>query len=169
MDILWQTHDAGALCTNDANVATLCMHRLGVPRNPIKSMFATLQGAAHKIQMAYGISDKTYGLQRELPLQGIGQGNGCGPAGWAVISNPLINMMWMVGFSFSLLTAIAVLAVEFVYYTFIDDTNLMHTAKDAHTRGQTIMAEMQQALNQLEGGLKATKVVLSSQTRATGT
>ncbi len=123
MDLLRQTRRAGALCPNDAkscyerivhNIATLCMRRMGMPKNPIRSMFATLQSASHKIRTAYGVSDKTYGPGREPPLQGIGQGSGAGPAGWAVISTPLINMMRTAGFGFSLFTAITVSAVSFV-------------------------------------------------------
>jgi hypothetical protein len=165
MDLLRQTRQAGALCANDAkscydrivhNIATLCMHQLGVPPNPTKSMLTTLQGAAHKIRTAYGMSDTTYGPGRDPPLQGIGQGNECGPAGWAVISTPLINMMRTAGFGFSLFTALTVSAVSFVCYAFVDDANLVHTAKDVHTRGPTVLVEMQQALDHWEGGLKAT-------------
>jgi hypothetical protein len=165
MDVLRQTRRAGALCANDAkscydrivhNIATLCMRRLGVASQPIKCMFTTLQMASHKIRTAFGVSDKTYGPNRDPPLQGIGQGNGAGPAGWAVISTPLINMMRTAGFSFSLLTALTVLAVSFVCYAFVDDTDLVHTAKDVHTRGPQILLEMQQAIDHWEGGLKAT-------------
>ena len=165
MDLLRQTRRAGALCANDAkscydrivhNIATLCMRRLGMPKNPIHSMFATLQSASHKIRTAYGVSDKTYGPGRDPPLQGIGQGNGAGPAGWAVISTPLINMMRTAGFGFSLFTALTVSAVSFVCYAFVDDTDLVHTAKDVHTRGPEILTEMQRALDHWEGGLKAT-------------
>ena len=60
------------------------------------------------------------------------------------------------GFGFSLFTAITVSAVSFVCYAFVDDTDLVHTAKDVDTRGPTIIAEMQSALDHWEGGLKAT-------------
>ena len=76
------------------------MRRLSVASQPIKYMFTTLQMASHKIRTAFGVSDKTYGPNRDPPLQGIGQGNGAGPAGWAVISTPLINMMRTAGFGF---------------------------------------------------------------------
>jgi hypothetical protein len=132
------------------------MRRLGVPSQPIKYMFTTLQRAAHKIRTAFGVSDKTYGSTRDPPLEGIGQGNGAGPAGWAVISTPLINMMRTAGFGFSLFTALTVSVISFVCYAFVDNTDLVHTAKDAHTRGPEVMMEMQQAIDHWEGGLKAT-------------
>jgi hypothetical protein len=107
MDNLQQARRAGALCANDAkscydrvvhSIAALAMRRMGVPVNTIKSMFSTLQKASHKIRTAFGVSDKTYGHGREPPLQGFGQGNGCGPSGWAVISTPLINLVSTAGF-----------------------------------------------------------------------
>jgi hypothetical protein len=119
-------------------------------------MFTTLQSASHKIRTAYGVSEKTYGPGRDPPLQGIGQGDGAGSAGWAIISTPLINMMRTSGFGFSLLTALTVLAVSFVCNACVDDTDLVHTAKDVNSRGPTILAKMQSALDQWEGGLKAT-------------
>jgi hypothetical protein len=52
MDVLRQRRQAGTLCSNDAkscydhiihNVAALCMRRMGLPREPVESMFLTLQ------------------------------------------------------------------------------------------------------------------------------
>jgi hypothetical protein len=85
MDILRQRRQAGALCSNDAkscydrivhNIASLAMRRTGMPAEPIRSMFDTLQKAEHRVTTAYGISDKTYGKKLLIPYQGIGQGNG---------------------------------------------------------------------------------------------
>jgi hypothetical protein len=75
-------------------------------------------------------------------LQTIGQGNGCGPAGWAVISTPIINMMKTAGFGFSLLTAMTVACFSFVCYAFVDDTDVVHCAQDANTPGSEVVKEM---------------------------
>ena len=165
MDNLRQARRAGALCANDAkscydrvvhSIASLAMRRMGVPANPIKSMFATLQKASHKIRTAFGVSDKTYGHGRDPPLQGFGQGNGCGPSGWAVISTPLINMVRTAGYGFSLMTALTASVVQFVCFAFVDDADVVHTAKDVDTTGYIVLQEMQQAIDHWEGGLKAT-------------
>jgi hypothetical protein len=123
VDMLRLCRLAGALCSNDAkscydrivnNIASLAMRPQGAPKNPIKCMLLTLQKAAHKIRTAYGVSAGSYGADRSPPLQTIRQGNGCGPASWAVISTPIINMMKTVGFGFSLLTARSLTCVSFV-------------------------------------------------------
>ena len=53
------------------------------------SMFDTIQKLKHQVRTAFGDSEDTFGgeLWRDLePLMGVGQGNGAGPAIWAVIS-----------------------------------------------------------------------------------
>jgi hypothetical protein len=100
MDILCQGRQAGALCSNDAkscydrtvhNIATIAMRRTGMPPEPVRSMFETLQKAAHRVTTAYSISTQTYGTKLAIPYQGVGQGNGAGPAIWAVISTVIIT------------------------------------------------------------------------------
>jgi hypothetical protein len=57
-------------------------------------MFETLQKAVHHIQTAYGVSNQHYaGATWDVPVQGMGQGNSDGPAGWAAVSAPLIEML----------------------------------------------------------------------------
>jgi hypothetical protein len=138
------------------SIAALAIRRMGVPVNPIKSMVSTLQKASHKIRTAFGVSDKTYGHGRAPLLQGFGQGNGCGPSGWAVISTPLINLVSSARFGFFLLTALTVSVVQFVCFAFVDDADVVHTAKDVNKSGDSVRQKMQQAIDHWEGGLKAT-------------
>jgi endonuclease/exonuclease/phosphatase family metal-dependent hydrolase len=165
MDLLRQKRQAGALCSNDAkscydrvvhSIASLSMRRLGAPIEPINSMFKSLQMAAHRIKTAFGVSEKSYGSDRIEPLQGLGQGNGCGPAGWAIVSTPIINMMRVLGFGATFLTAISVTLVAFVCYAFVDDTDVVHTAQDVNTSGIEILHQMQTVIDHWEGGLRAT-------------
>jgi hypothetical protein len=156
MDNLQQARRAGALCANDAkscyervvhSIAALAMHCMGVPVNPIKSMFSTLQKASHKIRTAFGLSDKIYDHGRDPPLQGFGQGNGCRPSGWAVISITLINLFSTAGFGFFLLTALTVSVVQFVCFAFVDDADVVHMAKDVNTSGDSVRQKIQQAID----------------------
>ena len=105
-DILRQKVLAGAVISNDAKacydriaipVAFLAMARQGVAYTVLVSIFDTLTKAAHFIQTGYGRSKQSYGGTLHnafsLALQEIGQGNGAGPAIWAVISTVLVSLM----------------------------------------------------------------------------
>ena len=81
---------------------------------PINSMFETLQRACHHVSTDFGISKHSYGARQDLPLQSVGQGNGAGPAIWAVISTVIIAAMATQGHGFNLISALAGALVSFV-------------------------------------------------------
>ena len=162
-DILRQTHRPGVLCSNDAkscydrilhNVGTLCMRRLGLSPETCHVMFGTLQQVRHYVRTTYGDSASYYqGI--EYSLQGIGQGNGAGPAIWLIVSIPIINMLKAEGFGFHIRTPISAEDVGFVCYTFVDDTDLIHSPEDERTV-EHLITDMQSILDHWEGGLRAT-------------
>jgi hypothetical protein len=165
MDLLRQRRQAGALCANDAkscynriihNIASLAMRQTGMPAEPIKSMFETLQGAEHRVTTAFGTSDKTYGKNLTIPYQGVGQGNGAGPAIWAVISTVIIAMMATAGHGFHMLSAITTSLITMVCYAFVDDTDVVQSACDVYQKGEDVVTLMQTAVDRWEGGLRAT-------------
>jgi hypothetical protein len=165
MDILRQRRQAGALCSNDAkscydrtvhNIATIAMRRTGMPPEPVRSMFETLQKAAHRVTTAYGISTQTYGTKLAIPYQGVGQGNGAGPAIWAVISTVIINMMTTAGHGFHILSAISTTLITMVCYAFVDDTDVIQAACNVTQPGEEVVPQMQRSVDRWEGGLRAT-------------
>jgi hypothetical protein len=127
-----------------------------MPKEPVHSMFSTLQTAAHRVMTAHGISAATYGRNRDPPYQGVGQGNGAGPAIWAVISTVIIAMMTTEGHGFHLLTALSQTLISMVCYAFVDDTNLIQSAENVNETGESVRTKMQIAVDRWEGGLRAT-------------
>ncbi len=130
-------------------------------------MFGTLAKAQHYIRTNYGDSDTAYSCL-EIPFQGIYQGNGAGPGIWLLISIPIINMLKTAGFGFSVRTVISGDEFSFVCYTFVDDSDVVHSTKeDATTVENTtttdetetaitkLVNEMQQVVDTWEGGLRA--------------
>ena len=151
-DILRQQVLAGAVVSNDAKscyerialvIAFLAMARQGVAYTALYSAFDTLRQAVHHIQTGYGTSERHYGGKpynaSNIPIQGIGQGNGAGPAIWAVISTVLVTLMLNDGFGSVFLSAISLTAPTFVGFLFVDDTDLIITTKsgDGSSRGRS--------------------------------
>jgi hypothetical protein len=103
-DIICQFKHPAALCVNDMkgcydrivhSVASLCMQRLGMDINPLRSMFYTLQQLEQYIRTAHGMSQISFNASDVHPIaiQGIGQGNGAGPQIWAAILTVVLNML----------------------------------------------------------------------------
>jgi hypothetical protein len=102
-DILRQQRRPGALLANDAkscydrivhSVASICMQRLGVPKQPIQMMFRTIEDLEHFVRTIYGDSEISFGGSGWIyPCQGVGQGNGAGPPIWAFVSTPLFDKL----------------------------------------------------------------------------
>ena len=165
MDLLRMRRQAGALCSNDAKscydrivhwVASLCLRRMGLQKEPSFEMFITIQKAWHRIATAYGESTGKYGGDRDIPLQGAGQGNGAGPTIWAVISAVLISVMRRYGHGISIISPLTFVALYVVCFAFVDDTDVVHGARDVTTPGEDVIPEMQEVVNRWEGSVRAT-------------
>lgn len=163
-DILRQLERSGAICSNDAELcydlightpASLSMQRVGVPKNIINCLFSTLQEAIHKVRTDFGDSKAHYGGPVWLvPIHGIGQGNGAGPAIWAVVSTPLLNVLRESGIGCEILCPISSKFFKFVGYAFVDDTDVIQSVL-SETPAQAI-AKLQEAIDTWEFSLKDT-------------
>jgi hypothetical protein len=165
-----QTRLPGFICSNDAlqcydrivhNIAILSMRRLGLHKTTAESMFAVLQQASHSILTGFGLSEEVYGGQARMdeglrPLMGLGQGNGAGPAIWAAISSVLLQIMEAKGFGAQLHGAITKKLCSLVGYAFVDDTDLVHTAKDPSETITDLLPQFQDAVDHWNGLLSAT-------------
>ena len=66
-------------------IASLVFQAFGVPEEAIESMLTAIQDMKYFLRTAYGDSKHCAGSTIELKFQGLCQGNGAAPAGWAVI------------------------------------------------------------------------------------
>lgn len=138
-DLMQQTKTPGALCSNDAKscydhilhvVASLCLQCLGLPELAIMCMFTTLQNMEHTIHTVYGDSSRKYGGHLWIvPMQGSLQGNGAGPMLWAVVSTPVLKVMKTEGFGTYFKACLCSDEIRFMGYSFMDDTDLIQTAR----------------------------------------
>jgi len=164
-DIIRQLKRLAAICSNDAKScydlightpASLSMQRMGVPRSVVDCLFTTLQNAFHHARTGYGDFSGSYGGPLWLlPIHGIGQGNGVGPAIWAVVSTPLLNILRELGFGFKYVSPFNCKLINFSGFAFVDDTDLIQLlhANSSHT---DVRQKLQQAIDKWEGLLSAT-------------
>jgi hypothetical protein len=161
-NILRQIKSPGAICSNDAKScydlightpASLAMQRQGVPESTVTYMLTTLQELKHQIRTAYGVSDLIHGGQEVIPLHGVMQENGAGPAIWAVVSTPLLNMLHIANVGSFLCSPISKEDIRFVGYSFVDDTDLIQTPRNTLETCQEVISGLQHSLNTWEGGL----------------
>jgi hypothetical protein len=155
---------ARANCSNDAKScydlightqAAISMQRVGVPRNIINCLFTTLQEAVHRVRTGFGDSKATYGGPVWLvPIHGIGQGNGAGPAIRAVVSTPLLNVWRKKGFRCELIQPLSSNFFKFVRYTFFDDMDIIKSV--LMDNPASALQKLQQAIYTSEFSLKAT-------------
>jgi hypothetical protein len=163
-DILRQMKRTGAICSNNAKScydlightqASLSMQRVGVPKSIINCLFATLHDAMHQVRTGFGDSKESYGRSAWLvPILGIGQGNGAGPAIWAVVSTPLLNVLREKGHGFEGVCPISSTYLQFVGYAFVDDTDVIQSLLlDNPT---SAIEKLQAAIDTWEFSLKTT-------------
>ena len=167
-----------ALCSNDLascydriihSLTGLILRSKGVPASPIVCMLSTIQNLEHSIRTSFGDSALTYGGDTWLvplpnmatgnllegPLQGVGQGNGAGPMMWAVISTPILEMMREAGFGSFFKASISGEQIRIVGYAFVDDTDLMQSARNPTDNFLDVADYMQQGLTLFEGLMNA--------------
>lgn len=154
----------GALCSNDAkscydrivhSVASLCLQRVGVPIEPIKSMFYTIQQLSHQIRTVFGDSETSYqAFDGITPVHGVGQGNGAGPQIWALVSTPVLNMLRSLDHGAKFQAPISGKQMTLVGFSFVDDTDLV--TSDGDLSVDMTVERMQGAIDAWEGGIRAT-------------
>ena len=64
-----------------------------LPHTAIEALITTIETMVHTVCTVFGESSSTYGANTILPCQGIPQGCGMGPPGWAVVSSANLEML----------------------------------------------------------------------------
>jgi hypothetical protein len=103
------------------------------------------------------------------PMHGIMQGNGKGPALWAVISSRVLDMLREDGFGTIFKLAITGDNIHFVGFSFVDDTDQIETARSADEQAQKVIDKMQGGIDCWKGGIRATGGAIASPISSTTT
>jgi hypothetical protein len=154
-----------AMCSNDYkscsnsivhSISSILMQQQSAHASTCTYVFTTLQNLHHTVRKIYGDSKYGYGgTLWAVPYSGVGQGNGAGPAIWAVVITPVLKMMKDEGFGFMYKTIIEGKQLHFVGYSFVDDTDIIQSGQPGEPF-QVLAIRMQSAMDTWEGGLRAT-------------
>ena len=111
--------------------AVLAMRRLGVPREVALCMFRVLQQMIHHVRSGFGTSIESYSSDSHDPFQGVGQGNGAGPAIWAAVSAPLFEYMNSRQRGVNVVSPLGYQSNHVSCLAFVDDTDLVFSPRIA--------------------------------------
>ena len=155
----------GVICANDAKAcydrilhfaAYISLRRTGMKREAVISMLEPIRRLEHVIRTAYGDSKQSYGGEDwESDPSGICQGNGAGPAIWAIVSSPLFECLRQRGFGVELTSAIKRTYFHISGFAFVDDTDTVQTGEIGDTTPQ-VVEKAQGELNLWEELVRAT-------------
>ena len=156
-DILRQTKLPAGICSCDLHscydrvvhsFAPIAMQRAGAPKTAVESMFKTIQKLKHVVRTSHGDSELSFGGEDWRifkQLHGVGQGNGAGPAIWAVISTVFFDLLREKGYGFKMKSPLSKLALHLAGCGFVDDTDLFQIGLEADDY-VSVAAKLQEAL-----------------------
>ena len=140
--------------------AIMAVERLGIPSEPITSMFKTIESASHITRTAYGDSTATYGGQEHFnaPVMGVGQGNGCGPQVWAAVSSAMFEVLRRKGLTTHFCMPISKQDLDLCSFAYVDDTDLIQAMNNQRVQNnpEETIEKMQEAVNCWEEVAKCT-------------
>ena len=134
-DIVRQSRVSAGLSSIDAAncydiiahaIASLVFQAFGVPEEAVESMLTAIEEMKYFLRTAYGDSGDFAGSSLSIKFQGLCQGNGAAPAGWAVISITILHAHKVKGHGGHFVCPISNLSGHLAAILFVDDTDILH-------------------------------------------
>ena len=138
-DIIRQTRQSAGLALVDTDncynriahvIASLVFQAFGVPLSASEAMLTTIQEMKFFLQTGFGDSTDFASLTLSIKTQGLCQGNGASPAGWAVVSICILSAHKKKGHSAHFTCPITKLKNHITGIIYVDDTDLVHFRMD---------------------------------------
>lgn len=134
-DIVRQSRKTAAINSVDAAncydsiahaIASIVFQACGVPEEGVHMMLSTIQDMKYFLRTAYGDSRNCRGAKLQVKFQGLCQGNGAAPAGWAAISITILNAHKRHGHGAIFQCPVTKESASFAAILFVDDCDLLH-------------------------------------------
>ena len=107
-------------------MASLCFQAFGVNVNTVSTMLGTIEEMKFFLRTAYGDSTSFAGSTIHMKTQGLCQGNGAAPAGWAVVSIVILDAHKQEKHGATFRCPITDRSKTLAAILFVDDTDLLH-------------------------------------------
>jgi hypothetical protein len=107
-------------------IASLVFQAFGVPKEAVESMLTAIEEMKYFLRTAYGDSRDLAGSKIEVKFQGLCQGNGAAPAGWAVISITILQAHKEKGHGAHFVCPISDRTGHLAAILYMDDTDIVH-------------------------------------------
>ena len=128
-------------------IASLVFQAMGVPADSVEYMLGAIEEMKFFLRTAYGDSRNARGSKIELKFQGLCQGNGAAPAGWAVISIAIVRAHKRKGFGGTFVCPVSRRDLKLSSILFVDDTDLVHIDMETDETAHTTHNIMQQSID----------------------
>ena len=107
-------------------IASLIFQAMGVPVEGVQAMLEAIQEMKYFLRTAYGDSKNSANSRIEVKYQGLCQGNGAAPAGWAVISITVLRAHKKKGHGATFMCPVSKVKTILAAVLFVDDCDLIH-------------------------------------------
>ena len=107
-------------------MASLIFQAFGVSEATCGAMLQTIQEMQFFLRTAFGDSKSAAGFRIEIKTQGLCQGNGAAPAGWAVVSIVILRAHSKKGHKASFRCPISGVSSSLAALLYVDDTDVIH-------------------------------------------
>jgi hypothetical protein len=147
-DTVRQSRVSAAIASVDASncydriahaIASLVFQSFDVPKSAIGSMLKAIEDMKFFLRTGFGNSKRFAGGGVQVKVQGLTEGNGASPAGWAVISIVILRAHGKKGHGATFRCPILSIAATISAILYVNDTDLLHmnldldeTAAEAH-------------------------------------
>jgi hypothetical protein len=141
-------------------IASLVFQAFGVPTTAIKTMLGAIENMKFFLRTGFGDSKSFPGGGISVKTQGLTQGNGASPAGWAVISICIIGAHGKKGHGAKFHCPLTNLKHHLSAILYVDDTDLLHIDLSKDKTVDEVHTAIQDSVNSWGNLLIATGGVL---------
>ena len=107
-------------------IASLIFQAVGVPVGGVEAMLEAIQDMGYFLRTAYGDSTTCANSRIDVKYQGLCQGNGAAPAGWAAISITVLRAHKKKGHGATFMCPVSKEQFVLAAVLFVDDCDLIH-------------------------------------------